>query len=247
MPFGEPSFIKPTSSSSLFSNIPRSSAFANDSQPMINASTPRPCLEAYILRPTVQTTEFTSMLSYGDEPLRLSEEVMQTQIHSLGPDYSVINVLLDLHPQQLHLMQRRAAERHKHIISVQHGKPVNLDTVMGSLQVKPAVYIISTITVLPQEDTGLSYSTVVTRAPATSTGTSGPRFFGGILFGTKPPPAPDVGSTKSDLTACASSYLRSPEPYSTHLQEKGEFCTYVEGTDCKGRYQHYQTITTNKD
>lgn len=187
------------------------------------------------------------MLSYGDEPLRLSEEVMQTQIRSSGPDYSVIDVLLDLHPQQLRLMQRRAAERHGHIISVQHGKPVNVDTVMSSLQVKPAVYIISTTTVLPQEGTGLSYSTVVTGAPATSTGTSGPGFFGGSIFGAKSPPAPDVGSTNSDSTACAGSNLRSPELYSKYLQEKGELCTYVEGTDCKGRYQYYQTITTNKD
>ncbi|KAF1924688.1 uncharacterized protein M421DRAFT_274359 [Didymella exigua CBS 183.55] len=264
--FGEPSVIKPPPDSSLLANISSSSAYTTYSQPQANPSTPTPRLEAYILRPTVQTTEFTSTLSYGDEPLRLSEEHMQARIRSLESNYSIMDVLLDLHPQQLHLMQCRAAQRHGHIVSVQHGKTVSLETVMGSLQVKPTVYVVSTTTVLPQKSTDISYSTVVTEKSATSSATSGSTYICGDLFQPKIAPAgpplekglfqnltpasvPGPGTTNSYLLPGSgpTGYLSSPVAYSRHLQERGETCTYVGDTERKGAYQHYQTITANKE
>ncbi|KAF2622576.1 hypothetical protein BU25DRAFT_206284 [Macroventuria anomochaeta] len=240
--FGEPSVIKPTSSgSSLFTKAAPSGAFANYSQSWANQFTPTLHLEAYVLRPNVHSTDTTSTLSYGIESLRLSEETMQAQVRSLGPTYSVVDTLLDLQPQQLHLIQLRAIQRQGNIVSVEHGKPVSLTMLMGSLQVKPALFIISTTTMLPQFPAPLPFP-----LPAPDpTPDSVPATGGSILRGIAP--APGFGPSNSNSAISTSHHLSSPEAYSKHLQEQGELCNYVEGTDIKGRFQHYQTITMNKD
>jgi hypothetical protein len=304
--FGEPSAIKPTPSSSLFANVTSTSGFANYSQPKSNLFGPRPShLEAYIIRPTVQTTGSTSLLSYGDEPLRLHEAAMQAQLRNLRPDYSVMDELLNLHPQQLVLMQRRAAHRHGDIVSIQHGRPVNVETITGCMQVKPAIYIISTTTGLPLEGFGLSHPTVF----ANHTLSAGESLFGGALIDqsapepapaptslfqniatatSDPAPAPATQSIFGNLAprtnhsisapapanaspatglfgsdsvrgplmhiyndfpggAGSKCHYASPEAYSRHLEEKGEVCTHVEPTESKDDFQHFQTITANKE
>ncbi|KAF3040442.1 hypothetical protein E8E11_007941 [Didymella keratinophila] len=180
--FGEPSVIKPTSSSSLFVNLQPNSAFANYSQPQTGLFGPKPPhLEAYVLRPTVQTTGSTSILSYGDEPLRLHEAAVQAQLRSLGPEFSVVNELLNLHPQQLNLMQGRASGRDGDIVSIQYGRPVDLQTIVGCIQVKPVIYIVSTTTTLPLVRFGSFQQSLPTDGPLLPSG-SGPRTGGGGLF-----------------------------------------------------------------
>ncbi|KAF3048023.1 hypothetical protein E8E12_007288 [Didymella heteroderae] len=288
--FGKPSVIKPIPSSSSFADLQSGSPFAKYKHPVASLSGPRPPhLEAYMLRPTVQSTQSTSTLSYGDVPLQLSEEAIQAQLRSLGPDYSVMDELLNLHPQQLQLVLQRAALRHGEIVSIQHGRPMNLDTIMGCMQVKPAIYIISPTTALPLEGFGSSQTSLFTndaRFPATSgTAIVGKGLFDGAendnpaprpastwLFPNLRPgtsntaPAPSLAASPAgpglfqssrgplmtvynDFPGGAGSrgYYSSPEAYSRHLEEKGEVCTHVEPTECKGEFQHYQTITANKE
>jgi hypothetical protein len=297
--FGEPSVIKPTCSSSPFTDTRPASAFANYSQPTANPFTPKSHLEAFIIRPVMHTTATNSTLSYVDEPLRLSEEIMQVQLRTQRPDYSIMEELLNLHSVQLHVLQRRAAQRHGHIVSVQHGKALVLNTIMGSLEVKPVVCLISTTTAPAQERTGLFHSPAVTDRSALYSGGSGTSnagkgLFGGVLGNksarapasggsnlhptttglfqnlvpetnvpaTSPYPAdlpPATGlfqqvsgpliATYSDFPPGAGSTSRhsSVEAYSRYLHEKGETCTHVEPSECKGEFQHYQTITANKE
>jgi hypothetical protein len=305
--FGEPSTIKPTPSSSLFANLTSTSEFAKYSQPKSNLFSSKPShLEAYIIRPTVQTTGSTSLLSYGDEPLRLHEAAMQAQLRSLGPEFPVLDELLNLHPQQLNLMQARATNRDGDIVSIQYGRPVDLQTVMGCMQVRPVIYIISTTTNLPLERFGFSKQSFPTNGFLSPAG-SGCNNVGGSLFDgartnipapqpalfpnlqsatNKPAPAPapkslfgdfrlgtnDPASTAApanappgtgpfqsvrgplmhiynDFPGSAGStcHYASPEVYSRHLEEKGEVCTHVEPTESKDDFQHFQTITANKE
>lgn len=288
--FGQPSVIKPTPSSSLFANVTSTSGFGNYSQPKTNLFNPH--LEAYVIRPTVQTTDFTSTLYYADEPLRLNEAAMQAQMRSLGPDFSIVDELLNLNPQQLNLMQRRASNRHGDIVSIHHGRPVDLQTVVGCMQVKSVVYTISTMTLLPLEGFGLSQQCVCAKDSAMadagnlSTGIFGrvgtnvsehkpglfgsgpqPGLFGNLGFGTNnpaPTPGPAHPPTGTGLfptikgplkcvyndfpgNGGSRAFYASPEAYSRHLEEKGEACTYVEPTETKGEFQHFQTITANKE
>lgn len=146
--FGGPSVIKPAPRS-LFTKNTATSLFSNSSQPETGLL--KSHLEAYVIRPTVETTDSTSTLSYADQPLRLKEAAMQAQMRSLGPDFSLVDEFLNLDPQQSNLMQRRAANRHGEIVSIHRGKPLGLQTVVGAMQVKSVVYIISTSPLFPLE------------------------------------------------------------------------------------------------
>lgn len=303
--FGEPSVIRPTPISSLFANVNSTSGFAKFSPPKSNFFGPRPPhLEAYIIRPTVQTTGPTSTLSYRDEPLRLLDAAMQAQLQRLGPEFSIVDELLNMHSQQLDLMQGRATNRDGEIVSIQYGRPVELQTVVGCMQVRPVIYIISTTTTLPPGRFGLfqqSFPTTNSLFP-TGSGTSNvggklfdgavpnipapkPGLFGGLqpettnftpgsksLFGHlasgtdhhAPAPAPantllgtgPFQSVRGPLMhiykdfpgdAGSRSHYASPDAYSRHLQDKGEICTHIEPTERKDEFQHYQTLTTNKE
>jgi hypothetical protein len=190
--FGEPSVINPTPSRSVFANVTSTSGFANYSKPKSNVFGPRPPhLEGYIIRPTVQTMGSTSTLSYCDEPLRLNEVALQAQLLKPGPESSVIDKLLNLHPQQVNLIQGRASNRDGDIVSVQYGRPVELQTVLGCIQVRPALYIISTTTTLPLRS-GAFQQVLPTKTslfpPGPGTGN-----VGGGLFDKIDEPAPPPG------------------------------------------------------
>lgn len=234
--FGEPSVIKPhASKKSLLGKDASSDVFANWQTPNINAFNPTPHLEAYSIHPSVETTDLVSKLSYNLESLRLGEGVLKAQVQSLGSDYSVMDTLLDLHPQLLNLIQSRAAQRQGNIVSVKHGKAFDLSTAMGLFQVKPVVFIISTTTMLPQDSAPMPAQLTNPAnsffKPATGQGT-----FGNLAA------TPDLICNKGNIIE---SHLSSPEAYSRHLQEQGELCTYVEANEAQS-LQHYQTITTDQ-
>lgn len=234
--FGEPSVIKPHSSGkSLFGKDTPSDVFANWKPSNINAFNPSPHLEAYIIRPLVETAGLVSKLSYKLDPLRLSDGVLQAQIQNLGSDYSIMDALLDLQPHVLDLVQSRASQRQGNIVSVNYGVPVDVSTSVGSLLVKSTVFIISTTTMLPQDPIPVP-ALLTNPSDSVFKPATGNNPFSNIAS------TPGFGSSQINI---ANPHLSSPEAYSKYLQEQGELCTYVDRNEAQC-LQHYQTITANK-
>jgi hypothetical protein len=228
--FGQPSVLKlPSKDDSSFTTNPFA-AFPTLNRPNVNVFPPAPHLEAYVLRPVVQTTDTSSIWSYETESLRLDEEAMMTHVHKLEADHSIIDSLIGLHPQQLCLVQLRAKQRHGNIVSVQHGRSVDTVTQMGTFQVKHVIFIIRTSTILGQDDHEPPKSVPISPGPNPMAGKD-------LFAGT----TPTVGfGSNTHLTS-------SPETYSEYLHRQDEPCTYVERSECQsGVLQHYQTITANK-
>lgn len=235
--FGEPSVIKPASSEkSLFGRDTPTGLFDNWKPSSFNAFKPTPHLEAYIVRPQVETTDMVTTLSHKIESLRLSEEVLQAHCEISGSDSPIMDVLLDLQPHVLDLIQSCAAQRQGNLVSVKHGKANNLTTSLGPLQVKPIWFVISTTTMLPQDPVTIS-------AFPSASARSGPNpSVSGGLFD-KALPTSGFGSSKNDL---ANPHISSPEAYTKYLQEQGQPCTYVERNET-GNLQHFQAVTANQN
>ncbi|KAH6618883.1 hypothetical protein C7974DRAFT_38854 [Boeremia exigua] len=239
--FGQPSIIKPLySANPLFgrntSKDPISTCKSSGFN--FNTVTPIPHLEAYIVRPMMQSTDAACTLSFGIESLRISEHALQAKVQNLGPDYSIMDELLDLQPQMLNLIQSRTAQRQGNIVSVEYGKSVELTTLIGSLQFKPAVFIISTTTVLPQNPLPNPTPTC-TPSKFESKQNGNPSLFDKVA------PAFGFASTNLSPATVSRHHPSAAEAYSTRLQEQGESCTHVESSEGMG-LAHYQTMTTNK-
>lgn len=249
--FGQPSAIKPNDHM-----IPRRIGDDISKSPFANWK-PSHHLEAYIIQPMVKTCDFTLTLSYAVLPLPLSEQDMQAQIQKLGPDHSIVDSLIDLHPQVLKLMQSQAAQRHGDLVSIQHGKPSSFTVSSGTLQSSPVIFMISTTPKTPSQPGSLT-------APASVQETLGQQPLGQGLFanaklnpfGIKSDPFgtnAKVSETKLGVfekaapVPASAHHLASPEAYSRFLSEhRDETCTHVE-RDGFQRLEHYQTITVNKD
>lgn len=237
--FGQPSVIKPTTNSSSLFGGGAFASFSKDTRSNVSLFTPASHLEGYILRPIVQSTDTASTLSYEVDSLPIGEDAMHAQVHKLGNEHSVLDALLDLQPQQRQLIQLRATQRRGTVVSIQIGKPFDLSTLMGPLQVRPIVFIISTTTMLPEKQPLF---------PSPATTVSDPPGGKGLFKGLFAAAVPTTGfGSNIGFGFDPNRHLDSPEAYSQRLQEQGEPCTYVEGTDRKGAFQHYQTITMNKD
>jgi hypothetical protein len=256
--FGQPGVVKPNDHM-----IPRrtgddisKSPFANW-KPVNNPFSRVPHhLEAYIIQPMVKTCDFTLTLTYAVLPLPLSEQDMQAQIQKLGPDHSIVDSLIDLHPQVLKLMQSQAAQRHGDLVSIQHGKPSNFTVSSGTLQSSPVIFIISTTPkTLPQPSsltTPASVQETLGQQPLSQGLFANPKLspfgFKWDPFGTNA----KVSETKLGVfekaapVPASAHHLASPEAYSRFLSEhRDETCTHVERDG--QRLEHYQTITVNKD
>ena len=150
--FGKPSIMKPSSySASLFSKS-SSGAFANHSQSNLTVFAPAPHLEAHILRPMVPITDASAPRSYETDSLKIDEEAMQAYMYKIDPNRIVMELLVDLTPQESRLVQLRAKQRNGNIVSIQHGKPIDMVEHIGVPQAKPIIFIIKTTSVLGQED-----------------------------------------------------------------------------------------------
>ena len=246
--FGQPSIIKPPVYGSLFGKTVPTGGFANYSQSDASPFTPTAHLEGYVLRPTATSTLLNStMLSYVIESLRLSEEAIQAQVRSWGAKRSIMEVLLDLHPQQLHLIQARAEQRRGHILCVEQGKPTTLSTPMGDLQVSSVMFVVSTTSMMPQNPFDPAVSVNARNFDpipsfGQNLGGNGDVFKDAALL------SPGFGwNTNTGKVVHSADYLSSPEAYSKHQQESGELCTYVEKDHAGNKLQHYQTITANKE
>ncbi|KZM21513.1 hypothetical protein ST47_g7374 [Ascochyta rabiei] len=149
--FWEPVITKSSFSSSSLYGGDLSGSYSRYDQSSASPFAPAPRLEAYILRPTMQSTCTSNTLSHGIELLQLDEEAMQDQIRRLGPEYSVMDSLFDLRPQQLHLLQTHTRHRQGSIVYVQQGKPAGFSTLLGTLQTSPVMFIIQTTTAFAQD------------------------------------------------------------------------------------------------
>jgi hypothetical protein len=102
-------------------------------------------LEAYILRTAVESAPNSSITwSYNIELLHLNNDAMQMYTMNLGPAYSIINAVNEMSPEQLRLVQERTKARDGHLVSVQFGAAADVMTLMGTLKVKPVVFVVKT-------------------------------------------------------------------------------------------------------
>ena len=250
--FGQPSVIKPKYIGGDVSRSPFASWKSSN-----NPLSPVPQhLEAYIIQPTVKTCDNASTLSYAVLPLPLSEQNMQAQIRKLGPDYSIMDSLIDLHPQVLKLIQSQAVQRHGDLVSIQHGNPSSFTVSSGTLQTSPVIFLISTTPKTP-----LRLGSLTAPASVQETLSQQPLGQGPLTnvklnsFGTKSDPfgtnakasETKPGVVKAAPIPASAHHLASPEAYSKFLSEhRDETCTYVERPKGEG-LQHYQTITANRN
>jgi hypothetical protein len=228
--FGQPSVIKPTANTQSHFATGNTAAFTKYNKSDDNAFTTIPHLEAYILRPRAKDVDATVVWSHDIESLPLDQEAMQAHVRKFEAEPSIVDALLDLQSQELQLIQRRATQRHGTIVSAQHAKPADMATSMGTFQIKPVIFIIRTSNFLGRDNCeALKAKSPTIDATATAGGlTLDPTTSSGFALSNGP-----------------GHHLSSSEAFSNHLAARGEPCTHVEGTEQKGAFQHYQSITMN--
>ncbi|KAF2256796.1 hypothetical protein BU26DRAFT_29526 [Trematosphaeria pertusa] len=187
-------------------------------------------LEAYILRPLCEDIHQAIKLTYKIEQLRLDDEEIQAHMRKLGLDHSVLDTLGELHSEQLRLIQIHAKDRHGYIMAVQHGRPVDLVTKMGTFQVKPVIFVLKAARP-PENESGPE--TTNTQANAVH-----PPLFGNPL----PAPSAFCGFGSGPLSMNNNTSLTA-EDYRQQLEFRGEPCTHIEpdGRVPQG-LQHFQSI-----
>ncbi|KAJ4325058.1 hypothetical protein N0V94_000943 [Neodidymelliopsis sp. IMI 364377] len=228
--FGQPSVIKPTANAQSHFETGNTTAFTKYNMPDDKACITTRHLEAYILRPRAKDVDATIVWSHDIENLPLDQEAMQAHVRKFEAGPSIVDALLGLQSQEMQLIQHRATQRHGTIVSAQYAKPADMATNMGTFQVKPVIFLIKTSSFLGRDDCeALKAKSPTTDATATA---------GGLSLN-------PTASSGFALSNGPRHHLSSPEAFSSHLAARGEPCTYVEGTERKGAFQHYQSITMN--
>jgi hypothetical protein len=133
-----------------------------------NQPQPTHRLEAYILRPRMETSPFSTTWSMAIESLHLDETAIQAHINKLGPDYSVIDSISALSPKQISLIKEHTASCNGRLVSVQQSLPAKMVTQMGSLEIKPVIFIIKAEGVV--DSTGKFGGFLTTALPQTTFG-----------------------------------------------------------------------------
>lgn len=101
-------------------------------------------LEAYILRVQVGTFIDTMTWHLETELLHLDESAIEAHMNTLSSDYSIINAIGELRPDEYRLVQTRTKARLGHLLCVQQGAQTDIATQMGTLQIKPVLFVIRT-------------------------------------------------------------------------------------------------------
>jgi hypothetical protein len=105
-------------------------------------------LEAYMLRPYMDSFGDSIIWTTKTEFLHLDEATMQAHLSKAGPDSSVVHAIATLLPEQVRLIQKHIKSRNGRLVSVQQGAPVDMVTQMGTFKIKSVVFVI-TIATLP--------------------------------------------------------------------------------------------------
>ncbi|KAF2263225.1 hypothetical protein CC78DRAFT_288513 [Lojkania enalia] len=102
-------------------------------------------LEAYLLRPVFKDPHMAIGWSYEIELLPLSRTSIEAHMRSLGQDYSVVDTMAKLLPEELRLITTRVQSRHRgHLLAAQYGSPTHMETKLGSFHVKSVFFILET-------------------------------------------------------------------------------------------------------
>lgn len=101
-------------------------------------------LEAYILRPHAGTLAHSVTWTYITELLHLTSSGIQAHVVKLGSEYSIIDAVSELLPEQFRLVQDRTKARNGQLLAVQYGAAVDMVTHMGTFQMRPVVFVIKT-------------------------------------------------------------------------------------------------------
>lgn len=100
-------------------------------------------LEAYVLRPHIETSKDNFTWSSKVEPLSLDDAAMQAHLNKLGPEYSIIDAISELLPEQLVLVQGQAKSRNGLLASIQYSASADVVTTMGTFKVKSVIFIVT--------------------------------------------------------------------------------------------------------
>jgi hypothetical protein len=96
------------------------------------------------LRPHVNTTSFINSISWTHtiQELHLDHDAILAHTARLGNDYSIIDAVGHLSPEELRRIQEHAKAKNGRLVSIQYGKPAELVTQMSTIQVKSVVFVI---------------------------------------------------------------------------------------------------------
>ncbi|KAJ4368796.1 Nuclear pore complex protein Nup98-Nup96 [Neocucurbitaria cava] len=107
-------------------------------------------LEAYILRPHIDTVDDRIIWSAKVDQLYLDKDALQAHMSKLGPDYSIIDAMSELSPDQIQLIQARTKSRNGFLVAIQYSASKDMVTHMGTFKIQPIMFIVK-ITVLPKK------------------------------------------------------------------------------------------------
>ncbi|KAF2107359.1 hypothetical protein BDV96DRAFT_589655 [Lophiotrema nucula] len=101
-------------------------------------------LEAYTLQAVSKDIFAGVQWTFETELLSLTRESIDAHLRKLGPDYSVIDAVAKLLPEELRLIKLRVKERDGHLISAEYGKMSTMSTKMGVFEVNSVFFVIQT-------------------------------------------------------------------------------------------------------
>jgi hypothetical protein len=198
-------------------------------------------LEAYILRPHVHSFGDSITWTTKVQLLYLDEAAMRAHLNKLGPDYSVIDAIAELLPEQLRLVQECAKIRNGHLVSVQQGAPADMVTQMGTFKIKPIIFVVTIATLPEKRDNKENTQSVLAKTggdvqkPGVDVKSS--------LFGTGYPPP---GWTETNKSSLFYSSLRPSKPEATNVagpfHNYGPFSTTPSGAPTQPSGNHSRNL-----
>lgn len=99
-------------------------------------------LEAYILRPHIDTVGNQIIWSAKVDQLHLDKDALQAHMNKLGPDYSIIDVMSELSPDQIQLIQSSTKSRNGFLVAIRNTASTDMVTHMGTFKIQPIMFII---------------------------------------------------------------------------------------------------------
>ena len=231
----QPPFPPPQTQSSLFPHFdfPPSLSESTRTPPAFTMDTFRAHMETYILRPQVHSINNSSIMTYHIEPIHLEEGDMRAHV---AKQSSIVNIVAQLLPDQLRIIQERVKERKGELVSALFGADVDLITQMGTLRTKAVVFVLKTRAEKVDEgkQEGKQYACWGAKVDTPAPPPSSASLFAGLPFTTSapPPPAPGFPATSMGRDGSKPQVLGGPGFF---REEEGFF----------GGMQEYMSVTTS--
>lgn len=212
------------------------------------SQTPRDRLEAFILR--METEARGDIISWLPriESLHLHDTALEDHRAKVNSKNSLISDMGNILPEQIRLIQNFIKIRGGNIFSVEQCAPVDMDTPMGTMQVKPVIFTLSIAQAPPKVSMG-------NHVPQGLTNTVPSPFPPPSIFANPVPPQGLFNQVPSPFPP--TSVVASPMPppfvgnpigiaeYRAYLEKYNEQCFLLETDQCNPRgIVRYMTITT---